>query len=243
MYTYRFGKQEMIVDLSNVVTFPQRPIGTILRAISATHAQTAVVTKKGILLVKKRIHGEVIRPMTLFESEGEWRASLPHYIQTLTVTEPVSAIQKNPITSSMTDPQKLTALQNKYKVRTGCYSHSLNNCRLISAKQSLAWAQQSGLETRDYEHDVKFWKNKCAEEGDEPLRPSYHGKNRIYLAIQDIVQPVTPFKNEQGEFIMNLNTMQAYKSFADIPGCLNEAGKPKLTVFYKDKYIGLAEQF
>lgn len=226
------GIKEMMVDLSDVITFPYRPLGTVLHATSPTHSQTAVVIKKGILVVKKMIHGEVFHPMSLFESEGEWRAYFP---EEMTVTANVS---------DMSDPQKLIALEDNYNARTGCYSTSLNKCRLDSAKQTFAWAQNVGRETSHYEHDVKFWEKKCAEEdGVEYFQPYYTNKNRMYLVMDDTLQDITSFKNKQGEFIVDLKTNQAYKSFADIPGCLNAEGKPMLIAFYEDEYIGLTDQF
>lgn len=229
------GIKEMMVDLSDVVTFPYRPLGTVLHATSPTHSQTAVVIKKGILLVKKMIHGEVFRPMSLFESEGEWRAYLP---EGMTITANLS---------EMSDPQKLMALEDKYKAHTGCCRTLGNNYNLDRAKRNLALAQTLGSETSHYENDVKFWEKKCAEEVSveyiEYFEPYYTGNNRIYIVMDDTLRPITSFKNSQGVFIVDLKSNQAYKSFTDIPDCLNAEGKPMLIAFYEGEYIGLADQF
>ena len=243
-------------------TYPNRPFGTMLRASSSTlhngapaKKQTAVVTTNyGILLVKKKDNDVVTYPKTQFESEAHWRASLPDDM-TVTVTEPQSVVQKrqlqNPITSDMSDAQVLFVLKKTYKVKTTCYEYCSDNQLLANEREHLELVKLNKYQIAHisyYEDAVKRLEDKCASQTAEqndskPMKGRYHGKDAFYLIVGDEIHGVTTFENEQGKFIADLKTEQKYKCFEDIPGCLNAAGKPKLTVFYKNEYINLADKF
>lgn len=243
-------------------TYPNRPFGTMLRASSSTlhngapaNTQSAVVTVNyGILLVKKKDNDVVTYPKTQFESEAHWRASLPDEM-TVTVTEPQSVVQKRqlqtPITSDMSDAQVLFVLKKTYNVKTTCYEGYSDNQYLAWDREHLECAKRYERHIAHisyYEDSVKRWEDKCASQTAEqndsrPMKGCYHGKNAFYLIVGDEIHGVTTFDNEQGEFIADLKTGRKYKSFGDIPGCLNAAGKPKLTVFHKNEYINLVDKF
>jgi hypothetical protein len=96
------------------------------------------------------------------------------------------------------------------------------------------------------EHNLRYWEKHIATMTDEQKnydRPYIRNTctGRMLLCCGEMIREVA-VEDYHGKLYIVNNNGKRYNSFAEMD-CLNAKGQPKLTVYYRRNYIGLANCF
>jgi hypothetical protein len=249
---------------------PKRTTGTKLKWVSDdNNYRVAVITADGVLEVKRVVGGELKRISrseffvlaqhrrlfdlpylkTFFKTEREWRLSLPNN-GSVTVTPYVyGAVERdwNAIKPEMSDPEKLQQLMKRFCVRATVRTATPPQQMYELAKERVAKGGSSKDNVGNWmERNVRSWEAHIAtmtEQQKNYANPSIRNTctGRMLLSTGDMVREIAVEQYKGKLYIVN-DDGKRYTSFADMD-CLNAKGQPKLTVYYRKKYIGLANLF
>ena len=244
---------------------PKRAVATKLKWIlDEKNYCVAVITAEGVLQVKSVVGGEVERGerieamgrrngrsylKTLFKTEREWRLSLPAK-GSVTVTPYVYGVVErewNAIKPEMSDPSKLQQLMKRYSVYATVYTSPSAQKMYEIAKKRIAEDSTSKSNVGNLmQRNLLAWEKHIVTMSDEQknynmpyIRNTCTG--RMLLCCGDKICEVA-VEDYKGKLYIVSTDGKRYNTFAEMD-CLNAKGQPKLTVYYRRKYIGLATCF
>ena len=238
------------------------PVGTKLRWSSSETSsyRVAVMTKKGLLVVKEFNETGSSYPKQLFESPGAWYESLPQN-GSVEATVYKTAIEKKVETaSSLSDVEKLKELVDRFKIKQDYYENptALENLASFERKMKLYYELLSkitlgdDMNTPGYRMRVtklfmiyvrRFTNYKLVvnamTEAQKKWRPaSYiHARrsNRLWISVNGTEKFVTVYKDKIA--VERFNDL--FESFDQIPGATLVNGKPLLRALYRNRMVDL----
>ena len=255
--TKQIAKAERDAEMEAI---PKRPVGTKLKwASDEKNYIVAVITCDGVLQVKSVVGGEVERTertslptgrrnglaylKTFFKTEREWRLSLPTN-GSVTVTPYVYGVVErewNAIKPEMSDPEKLQQLMKRFCVYATVRVYLSPQALYEIAKERVAKRSDNvgNWMERTREADIATMTDEQKNYRRPYIRNTCTG--RMLLSVGDMVREIA-VEEYNGKLYIVTDDNKRYEKFAEID-CLNAKGQPKLTAYYRKKYIGIANLF